>query len=285
MLETQSVTPACSAVTDIRLFQFCNEAECQELARAAKRRFVKADEILFRTGEPGGTLYIVQSGVVEMSVKDTTGRKVVLNTVESGEFLGEVSLLDGQACPATATALEDSELIALCREDLLLIFRRQPEMALRMLTALGNRLRETDKLLQNHVAHNVNEMMEENISPLQRAADFVAWFSGSLSFLLLNALWFAVWIALNTLPLGLVAFDPYPFGLLTMIVSLEAIFLSCFVLISQNRQSEKDRLRADVEYDVNIKAEMEVAYLHEKTDRIYEQMLERFTQLERLVKK
>ena len=100
-----------------------------------------------------------------------------------------------------------------------------------------------------------------------------------MAFLLLNLTWFVVWIGLNTLT-GL-DFDPFPFGLLTMIVSLEAIFLSCFVLISQNRQAEKDRVRADIEYEVNIKAELEVAHLHEKTDRIHAEMLEHFVRIEK----
>jgi uncharacterized membrane protein len=103
-----------------------------------------------------------------------------------------------------------------------------------------------------------------------------------MPFLFLNGLWFMMWIAINTVPLGLPAFDPYPFGFLTMVVSLEAIFLSCFVLISQNRQAEKDHVRSDIEYDVNIKAELEVAHLHEKTDRLYEAMLTGFARLERL---
>ena len=100
-------------------------------------------------------------------------------------------------------------------------------------------------------------------------------------FLFVNGAWFTIWIALNTLPLGVPAFDPYPFSFLTMTVSLEAIFLSCFVLISQNRQAEKDRVRSDIEYDVNIKAELEIAHLHEKTDRIYENMMARFEKLEK----
>ena len=118
-------------------------------------------------------------------------------------------------------------------------------------------------------------------SACQRIADWIAWFSGSMQFLILNALWFGVWIVINTLPVGIEQFDPFPFGLLTMIVSLEAIFLSCFVLISQNRQSEKDHIRSDVEYEVNIKAELEIAHLHEKTDRLHEQMLEKFAQLDK----
>jgi len=179
--------------------------------------------------------------------------------------------------------LTDSELLALSREDLLAAFRRNPETALGMLAAMGGMLRDADKLLQTNVARNVNEMMEKTMSPLERITDWIAWFSGSLYFLILTALWFAIWIAVNTLPLGVPAFDPFPFGLLTMIVSLEAIFLSCFVLISQNRQAEKDHLRSDVEYDVNIKAEMEIAHLHEKTDRMNEQVLEKLAFVERLL--
>src|SRR5947209_19082979 len=106
-----------------------------------------------------------------------------------------------------------------------------------------------------------------------------------MPFLMVNAVWFIIWILINTFDLGLPRFDPYPFGLLTMIVSLEAIFLSCFVLISQNRQAEKDHVRSDVEYEVNIKAELEVAHLHEKTDRIYTEMLERFVAIEGLLRK
>jgi uncharacterized membrane protein len=105
-------------------------------------------------------------------------------------------------------------------------------------------------------------------------------------FLLIHAVWFGVWIVLNVGILnvpGLSGFDPFPFGLLTMIVSLEAIFLSTFVLISANRQAEKDKVRGDIEYDINIKAEMEIAYLHDKADHLHEEMLRRFTQLEKMV--
>jgi CRP/FNR family transcriptional regulator, cyclic AMP receptor protein len=101
-----------------------------------------------------------------------------------------------------------------------------------------------------------------------------------MPFLISHTFWFIVWISLNTFIMGDKAFDPFPFGLLTMIASLEAIFLACFVLISQNRQAQKDKYRADVEYEVNIKADLEVADLHEKTDRIYEQMMSKFEKLE-----
>jgi len=125
--------------------------------------------------------------------------------------------------------------------------------------------------------------MEEKLPALQLVADWIAWFSGSMMFLIINGLWFIIWIGINTLPMGVYHFDPFPFGLLTMIVSLEAIFLSCFVLISQNRQAAKDKIRADIEYEVNIKAELEVAHLHEKVEEIHEQLTGKFKEFEMLL--
>jgi uncharacterized membrane protein len=178
----------------------------------------------------------------------------------------------------------DSELLLLDRDDLLLLFQKQPDAALNMLAAMSGMLRKVDRLLQTRVSRNVNEEMEERLPTLQLIADWIAWFSGSMQFLIINGLWFVIWIAVNTMNLGVEQFDPFPFGLLTMIVSLEAIFLSCFVLISQNRQAAKDKIRADIEYDVNVKAELEVAHLHEKVDHIHEQMLEKFAALDRNVR-
>jgi uncharacterized membrane protein len=165
----------------------------------------------------------------------------------------------------------------------LLLFQKSPAAALRVLAAMSRMTRKADELLRTRVSRNVNEEVEEQISTLQRVADWISWFSGSMTFLALNVIWFVVWIAVNVWPLGVVQFDPFPFGLLTMIVSLESIFLTCFVLISQNRQAEKDRVRADIEYDINIKAELEIAHLHEKTDRIYTDMLEQFMRLEKSI--
>jgi uncharacterized membrane protein len=267
------------------LFEQLTEEDRAQLALVVDRRELAAGTTLFQAGEPGESLFVVSSGEVELFIKDTAGQKIVLTVARDGEIFGELALLDRGARTATALALVDTELLELDRDDLLLLFQKTPEAAVRLLAAVGHMTRKADELLQTRVSRNVNVEVEENLSTLQKIADWIAWFSGSMPFLLINAVWFIGWITVNVFPLGIPAFDPYPFGLLTMIVSLEAIFLSCFVLISQNRQAEKDHVRSDVEYEVNIKAELEVAHLHEKTDRIYTEMLERFVAIEGLLRK
>ncbi len=265
----------------IEFFALLQEQDRQALADVVDAISLKTGETLFQAGEPGESFFVVRSGSVELFIKDTVGQKIVLTISETGDLFGELSLLDSGPRTATAVALSDTELLMLDRDDLLLLFQKRPDAALNMLAAMSTMTRKADELLRTRVSRNVNEEMEEHSTPLQRIADWIAWFSGSMPFLILNATWFIIWIALNTLHLGIPSFDPYPFGLLTMIVSLEAIFLSCFVLVSQNRQAEKDRVRADIEYEVNVKAELEVAHLHEKTDQLYESMLARFAKLEK----
>ena len=268
-------------LANIQMFELLNEGDRVALAAVVDELSVPAGHTLFQAGDPGDSLFIVRSGEIELFIKDTAGQRIVLTTSEAGDMFGELAMLDTGPRTATALALTDSEVLVLDRDDLVLLFQRQPEAALHMLAALSGLTRKADELLRTRVSRNVNEEMEVHSTALLRIADWIAWFSGSMPFLILNGGWFIIWIALNTLPLGVPAFDPYPFGLLTMIVSLEAIFLSCFVLISQNRQAQKDKVRADIEYEVNIKAELEIAHLHEKTDRIYENMMARFEKLEK----
>ena len=271
----------------IELFDLLDEEDRIALSEVIDSQPLAAGETLFQAGQPGESLFVVRAGEIELYIKDTAGQKIVLTVARAGEMFGELSLLDSGPRTATAIALTDAELLVLDRDDLLLLFQKRPDAALHMLAAMSRMTRKADELLRTRVSRNVNEEVPPPSTPLEKVADWIAWFSGSMQFLLLNLIWFVTWISLNTfiLPVdpatGERGFDPFPFGLLTMIVSLEAIFLSCFVLISQNRQAEKDRVRSDIEYEVNIKAELEVAHLHEKTDRIYEEMLARFTRLEK----
>ena len=264
----------------VSLFKLLSEDEHADLERVFERRDVPAGEKIFSAGEPGDSLYIVGSGSVELFVKDNTGAKIVLTVCEPGQVFGELSLFDGGARTATAVSLEPATLLVLDRDDLLEFLRRHPDAALDLLTTMGQRMRGADEMLRRRVARNINEEMQIRSTTMEKIADLIAEFSGSITFLLLNAMIFAAWIVWNTVPF-VPHFDPYPFGFLTMVMSVEAIFLSIFVLISQNRQGAKDRLRADAEYEVNLKAELEITHLHEKMDFLTEQMLARMARPDR----
>jgi uncharacterized membrane protein len=270
-----------SFLAQISLFTQLDDDERGVLAQAMIEKTVAVGDTLFRAGEPGDAMFIVFSGKVELFVKDKAGQKIVLHTAEPGEFFGELSLLDGGSRTATAQVSEAGVLYVLDREDLQQLFRKRPDAALDMLAAMGRMTRKANSLLQARVSRNVNEQAEEERGNIVlRVADWVANFSGSITFLVLHVLFFAAWISFNATAM---AFDPFPYNLLTMTVSLEAIILSTLLLFSSNRQGARDRIRADIEYEINLKAELEVAHLHEKTDRIHEEMLERFTRLEKLI--
>lgn len=264
----------------VPLFKLLDPDERADLERVLERRTAAAGERIFNLGEPGDSLYIVGSGNVELFVKDNTGTKIVLTVCTAGDIFGELSLFDGGARTASAICLDETELFELDRDHLLAFLQGHPHAALDLLSTMGQRIRSTDEILRRRVARNINLEMEVRSTTLEKIADIIAEFSGSITFLVLNAVWFFVWIVWNVVP-RIPHFDPYPFGFLTMVVSLEAIFLSIFVLVSQNRQAEKDRLRADSEYEVNLKAELEITQLHEKMDFLTEEILARVPRRER----
>jgi uncharacterized membrane protein len=179
--------------------------------------------------------------------------------------------------------LEDLEAVVVDRDDLKELFTISPDAGLDLLSALGGRLRETTRLLRSAASRDINTEQQEQVSLVMKSADAISAFSGSITFLLIHVVLFVVWIALNVAPLSHGRwgnFDPFPFGLLTMAVSLEAIILSVFVLLSQNRQVERERVRNDIEYRVNLKAELEVAQLHQKFDHFSERILARLEAIE-----
>ena len=272
-----SVDPA--LVGGIALFRSMDDDERRALAAVMDLKAVGAGETVFREGETGDELLCVVDGRLDTLVNDIAGQEIVLDAIGPGDTVGELSMLDGRPRSATLRCMENARLLVLGRDELLRVLSRAPHMALDMMAQMAARARRVDDLLRSRVTRNVNEEVAQKRTPVERVADAIAAFSGSIPFLILHTIWFVIWIVWNTaLPHG---FDPYPFGLLTMIVSLEAIFLSVFVLLSQNRQAAKDRVRADVEYDVNVKAEMEVAALHAKMDRLHEEIVARLRRMGR----
>lgn len=265
----------------VHIFSLLDEQERQILAERVDLLHAKKDDVLFRYGDPGETMFVLVTGSVELSFKNKTGEKVVLQVVDGGDFFGEISLLDRGPRSATATVLEDIEALVIDQGDLDELFRLKPQAAFDLLAATGKRLRQSALLLRNTATRNVNEVVEDTRSKTMKIADWIADFSGSMPFLFIHVGIFFVWIVLNihVLPFG--NFDPFPFGLLTMVVSLEAIILSVFVLLSQNRQVERERVKSEIEYDVNLKAEMQIQHLHEKFDQLNAEVLQRLDRLDR----
>lgn len=265
----------------VPLFALLDANERQVLAERLDEVHFAQGQTLFSYGDPGDSLYVIISGEVELFVKNDTGERIVLETARPGDFFGEISLLDQGPRTASAMAISDVRALLVDHGDLAEFFRLRPEAALDMLAATGRRLRESGRRLRHTATRNVNDVEVDNRTIVMKAADWIAEFSGSMPFLFLHIIFFAIWIGLNLglLPFG--DFDPFPFGLLTMVVSLEAIILSVFVLLSQNRQTERDRTRNNIEYEVNLKAEMEIAHLHEKMDDLHAKVLARFIHLEK----
>ncbi|HTO82365.1 MAG TPA: DUF1003 domain-containing protein [Methylomirabilota bacterium] len=269
-------------LAEVQFFQLLDAEERAALAAVIEESSYEAGAIIFDIGDPGDRLFVVGSGTVEINATDKLGQKIVLTTCERGDMFGELALLDMGPRTARAVVIEAAELLALNREQLRDFIRRKPDAALDMMTIMGRRMRATTERLRQMAIRNASDLVEQRLTPIERVVDWIAAFSGSLSFLVLHAVLFAVWIVWNLLP-QFPEFDPFPFGFLTMSVSLEAIFLSVIVLLSQNRQAAKDHIRDDIEYDANLKAELEISHLHEKVDRLQAQLLSRLHRIENAV--
>lgn len=275
------MSPHAELLAEVPLFQLLDETERADLAQHLEVIQLPAGETVFHYGDPGDTIYVIRRGVVELSLKNDTGENVEIERATTGDFFGELSFLDEGCRSVTALVVEDAELLHMDRGDLNKFLHLRPAAAMDFLAALGKRHRAIVTRLRHTATRNVNEEMEDKRTLVQKSADWIAEFSGSIPFLAIHVAIFAIWIVinLNAVPF-FPPFDPYPFGLLTMAVSLEAIFLSVFVLLSQNRQAAKDRVRTDIEYEVNLKAELEIGHLHEKLDRFTEETLSRLEKSE-----
>jgi CRP/FNR family cyclic AMP-dependent transcriptional regulator len=263
-------------IGEVPIFELLDEEEREALAQMMDCRSFKPGETIFEYGEPGGEIFILLSGRVEVFVESDDGEKIILAENERGDVIGELSFLDGGRRSATALASEETQTLSMHRDRLLEFIDQHPHAAVDLLTAVGRRLRHTDDLLRTRVSRNVNVEEEERMTLGQRVADRVATFGGSWTFIFTFAAVLLVWVVLNTAALFRDHFDPYPFILLNLFLSMIAAIQAPVIMMSQNRQAAKDRLKADADYEVNLKAELEVAQLHRKIDNIYERLEERW---------
>jgi CRP/FNR family transcriptional regulator, cyclic AMP receptor protein len=257
-------------LANVPLFQMIDDQERATLARLLDSRSFIAGQTIFHQGEPGDEVYIVRHGRVQIFTVSDTGQRLVLGENGKGDVFGEISLFDGGPRTATAIAVDATDVLTLDRVHLLHLIRMHPHVALDLLAVMGARLRGTDLMLRTQVARNVNEESDERITFGERIADRVATFGGSWTFIMSFATVLISWVVLNSILLANRPFDPYPYILLNLFLSMLAAIQAPVIMMSQNRQATKDRLKADLDYEVNLKAELEIAQLHRKLDHMTE---------------
>jgi len=243
------------AIRSVPLFGSLNQTAARDLQTLLRTREIKGGTILFHAGDLGDSMYLLESGRVRITVLDEDKREVVLAELAQGDFFGEMAIIDGKQRSATATVFEDARLSVLSRDDFLRFINNNPGVALEMLSATFQRLRHTDRMLQQRVSRNVNDEQDKRMTLSDRAADLLAEFGGSWKFILAALGLIAFWIALNSYIL-MRGFDPLPYQMLNLTLAVIAGLQAPIIMMSQNRQSGKDRLRADLDYQVNLKNEI-----------------------------
>jgi CRP-like cAMP-binding protein len=264
----------------VPLFAQLDNNALHVLAEQLQQKHFLAGQTIFRQAETGDEMYIVQHGAVELFVYDPFGQQIAVNRVETGEVFGELATLDDETRSASAKAIHNTTLIVITRQNLHAIIQSHPDAAIHMLKVLARRIRYTSALLEERVVPNANAAIEAKVSLTDRVSDFMINASSNMAFIVFSLLWFTTWITWN---LGLIPgaqpFDPFPFGLLTMIVSLEMVFLSLFILIKQSRQAANDKVRNEIEYQVNVRAEARIHAVARQVEALQELMMQHFANL------
>jgi len=240
----------------VPLFESLDDQAAREVCELIDTVDCHSSQTVFRTGDAGDSMYLIERGMVRISMKSADGEELILAELGRGDFFGEMALIDGKARSANATAMEASRLLVLSRKHFLTFLSSSPNVALVMLTALTRRLRRTDELLHHLATRNVNEEEAAHLTFADRAADVIAEFGGSWKFIIFSLILFTLWIAANTFLLTRKPFDPFPFILLNLALNVITALQAPIIMMSQNRQSYKDRLRADLDYKVNLKNEL-----------------------------
>jgi uncharacterized membrane protein len=253
------------ALRSVPLFASLDDDAARDLRNLLSEKTVPQNTRLFRQGETGDAMYLIESGRVRISIRDHDKQEVTLAELAQGDFFGEMSIIDGRQRSADAQVIENARLAVLSRDAFLAFVRKKPDVALEMLSALTDRLRRTDELLRSRVSRNVNEEEEARLTLADRAADLIAEFGGSWKFIIISMLLIIFWIVFNSVIL-VSGFDPAPYQMLNLTLAVIAGMQAPIIMMSQNRQGGKDRLRADLDYQVNLKNELSLAEVLRRLD-------------------
>ncbi|HEX3229802.1 MAG TPA: DUF1003 domain-containing protein [Pyrinomonadaceae bacterium] len=253
------------AIRSVPLFASLDDNAASELRALLRTREAEAETTLFQAGDDGDAMYLIESGRVRIAVTDDDKRQIVLAELARGDFFGEMAIIDGKQRSADATVIEPAKLAVLSRDSFLKFIRNNPIVALEMLSATFSRLRHTDKMLQQRVSRNVNEEQDKRMTLSDRAADAIAEFGGSWKFILTAIGIIITWIIFNSWVL-IKGFDPIPYQMLNLVMGIIAGLQAPIIMMSQNRQGSKDRLRADLDYQVNLKNELALTEVLRRLD-------------------
>jgi uncharacterized membrane protein len=264
---------ACNPETlkHVPLFALLDEDEAAVLAGQVEHKKFVPRQRIFKIGDPSGAAYVVISGQVRLTTVDEDNQEVIVDEPTHGEFFGFASMLEGTPHQTSAMALEEVECLEVSRDDISVLLQRKPLAGMDMLTVLGRQFHASQQLVRRRAARNANEIFEKQATFGERIADNVAQFGGSWTFIILFAVILAVYTAIN-LRLGAKAWDPYPFILLNLFLSMLAAIQAPVIMMSQNRQDAKDRLRGELDFDVNRRSESQIQGLARKLNLLGEQM-------------
>jgi len=255
---------------DVPIFELLDEEEKKVLAQQVSVRTFKKGQAIFKAGEPGGLAYIVQKGLVHVFIRDANNENIVLDIADEGGIVGMSSLLAEENHLTSAFAIQDTTAIEIDRNDIIALISAKPMAGLDMMTIVEKHLREAHEMMRQRVTRNPNVEIEETETFGERLADGVARFGGSWGFVASFGIVLVVYTFINSELKQ--PWDPYPFILLNLFLSMLAAIQAPIIMMSQNRQDTKDRLRSELDYRVNLKAEVEVEEILQRVGKIEEML-------------
>src|SRR6267142_3315663 len=256
---------------NVPLFALLDDEETAVLAGQVELKKFAPRQRIYKMGEPGGQAYVMISGTVRITTVDEDHQEIVVDEPAAGEFFGFASMLDGTAHQTNASALEETVCLEVERNDIAVLLQRKPLAGMDMLTVLGRQFHASQQLVRVRSSRNPNEVIERDATLGERIADSVARFGGSWFFIISFAVVLIVYTCANV-ALGRSAWDPYPFILLNLFLSMLAAIQAPVIMMSQNRQDTKDRLRGELDYDVNRRAESEIQGLARKVNHLTDKL-------------
>jgi len=239
---------------NVPLFSLLDDDERAVLAAQVELKTFAARQRIYKAGEAGGRAYVVVSGKARITTVDEDQQEVVVDEPSHGEFFGFASMLEGTPHQTTAIALEETVCVEVDRDDIAVLLERKPHAGMDMLTVLGRQFHASQRLIRVRANRNPNDVIVKDMTFGERIADKVAGFGGSWTFILSFGAAIVIYSTINV-ALGRSAWDPYPFILLNLLLSMLAAIQAPVIMMSQNRQDTKDRLRGELDYDVNRRAE------------------------------